>query len=110
MYRQYQAVFLLRYGPGLDGTLEHWHYDTFRVLWDARWRGKAFASFVLDRNGEPVSLEFRGARFQRPKTIRHRNEGRRVTLDLCYKGFRLSWGPDEGDLITWRNTLRGGRS
>jgi len=61
----YKDGLRLRYGPGLDGILEHWHYDTFRVHWDATWRGNAFASFVLDRNGEPGSLELRGARFQR---------------------------------------------
>jgi CubicO group peptidase (beta-lactamase class C family) len=52
-------------GPGLQGPLSHWHYDTFRVQWDAAWRGRSFVSFVLNAAGEPATLEMSGARFQR---------------------------------------------
>jgi CubicO group peptidase (beta-lactamase class C family) len=55
----------LYYGPGLQGPLLHWHYDTFRVHWDAAWRGRSFVSFVLNAEGEPSMLEMNGARFQR---------------------------------------------
>ncbi len=55
----------LNYGPGLQGPLVHWHYDTFRVHWDAEWRGRSLVSFVLNAAGEPAILEMSGARFQR---------------------------------------------
>jgi CubicO group peptidase (beta-lactamase class C family) len=57
----------LEYGPGLRGPLSHWNYDTFRVSWDAAWRGTAFVSFILGRTGKPVAIEFRGARFERER-------------------------------------------
>jgi CubicO group peptidase (beta-lactamase class C family) len=55
----------LRYGPGLEGALEHWNYDSFRVRWDKTWRGQAFLSFRLGRKGEVEALEIRGLSFRR---------------------------------------------
>jgi hypothetical protein len=55
----------LRYGPGLQGPLEHWNYDTFRVTWDARWRGTAQVTFRLDAAGTPSSVELGGSSFAR---------------------------------------------
>ncbi len=55
----------LYYGPGLQGPLKHWNYDTFRVHWDAEWRGRGFVSFVLDTSGSPSELEMNGTRFRR---------------------------------------------
>jgi CubicO group peptidase (beta-lactamase class C family) len=55
----------IRYGAGLTGTLEHWHYNTFRVNWAADWRQPSLASFILDAQGQPATLEFVGARFTR---------------------------------------------
>ena len=55
----------LFYGPGLQGPLSHWNYDTFRVDWDADWRGSGYLSFVLNVAGEPSVLEMGGARFFR---------------------------------------------
>ena len=37
------------------GTLEHWHYDTFRATWDAAWRGTELVTFVLDADGQPAA-------------------------------------------------------
>ncbi len=54
----------LSYGPGLEGTLEHWNYDFFRVAWDKTWRGHAFASFELDRKGRVETLVLEGLRFR----------------------------------------------
>jgi CubicO group peptidase (beta-lactamase class C family) len=54
-----------RYGGAYVGTLEHWHYDTFRAKWDAAWRGPALATFVLDATGEPSRLQLMGASFAR---------------------------------------------
>jgi CubicO group peptidase (beta-lactamase class C family) len=38
-------------GPGQSGVLEHWHYDTFRLAFDARWRGTTTVTFLLDVDG-----------------------------------------------------------
>jgi hypothetical protein len=55
----------LDYGPGLRGPLTHWSQDTFRVAWDARWRGEALVTFALDPAGTPVALSFGETRFRR---------------------------------------------
>jgi len=57
----------MRYGPGLEGKLEHWHYDTFRVRWNAAWRGTSFVTFVLDTHGRPSRLKGMGATLERVK-------------------------------------------
>jgi hypothetical protein len=49
----------------LEGTLEHWQYDTFRVQWDRRWAGTALATFVIDASGSPSRLEIDRRRFAR---------------------------------------------
>ncbi|MGH7504829.1 MAG: DUF3471 domain-containing protein, partial [Longimicrobiales bacterium] len=56
----------LRYGR-LEGPLEHWHYDTFRVAWDAAWRGERFVSFELNDAGEVATLRMGSARFDRTR-------------------------------------------
>ena len=55
----------LSYGPGLQGALEHWNYDVFRVHWDKVWRGKVFVQFRLDTKGEPDTLTLAGLAFHR---------------------------------------------
>lgn len=55
----------LVYGPGLQGRLEHWHYDTYRVHWDTAWRGTSLVRFELNTRGEPAALELGNARFTR---------------------------------------------
>ena len=42
---------------GLAGDLEHWHYDTFRLHFDAAWRGEIPATFQLDASGRPSTVE-----------------------------------------------------
>jgi len=49
---------VLRYGPEFIGDLEHWHYDTFRVLWrSSALVGPGFVSFTLDGTGRVSMLE-----------------------------------------------------
>ena len=55
----------LRYGTGFAGPLEHWHYDTFRAVWDARWRGTSQATFQIDAAGRVASVTTNGATFAR---------------------------------------------
>jgi len=54
----------LSLGPTLAGSLEHWHYDVFRVSWDRKWQGKAFVSFHLGVEGEVESLDIHGLEFR----------------------------------------------
>jgi CubicO group peptidase (beta-lactamase class C family) len=55
----------LRLGPRLTGTLEHWHYDTFRVQWDRAWQGDELAVFQLDLAGVPSRLVVMGTEWMR---------------------------------------------
>lgn len=43
-------------GPGQPGRLSHWHHDTFRLDWDARWRGWALCTFVLGADGRVAAV------------------------------------------------------
>lgn len=53
------------YGSGFVGPLEHWHYDTFRARWDARWRGTALVTFALDSAGRVASVTLPQGTFTR---------------------------------------------
>ena len=55
----------ITYGTS-SGTLEHWHFNTFRAKWPAEWRGKPLVTFALGAAaGRPEALEMSGARFVR---------------------------------------------
>jgi hypothetical protein len=49
-----------KYGTAYEGTLEHWHYDTFRSTWQSRAMGKTFVTFALGADGKVKSLDFEG--------------------------------------------------
>ena len=53
------------YGHGFVGALEHWHYDTFKATWDARWRGTSLITFQMDARGRVVSVTTDQGRFAR---------------------------------------------
>ena len=53
---------VLSYSEEYVGDLEHWHYDTFRVIWRPAGFGSTFATFALDRRGEVDTLEVAGFR------------------------------------------------
>ncbi|MDH3223916.1 MAG: DUF3471 domain-containing protein, partial [Gemmatimonadota bacterium] len=55
----------LVYGPGLQGPLEHWHYETFQVDWEAAWRGTALARFETGNDGSVEALILGSSRFPR---------------------------------------------
>jgi len=50
---------LLRFGPNFTGDLQHWHYDTFRVVWRDPMQGKGFVNFRLNTQGkvEVINIE-----------------------------------------------------
>jgi hypothetical protein len=45
--------------------MEHWQYDTFRVKWDAAWRGNPMVTFVLGADGKPAEVRMGGAILRR---------------------------------------------
>jgi CubicO group peptidase (beta-lactamase class C family) len=47
------------------GNMEHWQYDTFRVNWEAEWRGSAMATFTLGSDGKPSELRLSGGVYRR---------------------------------------------
>ena len=49
----------IQYGAAFVGTLEHWHYNTFRARWNAVWRAPELVNFVLDDDGQPSVVELR---------------------------------------------------
>jgi CubicO group peptidase (beta-lactamase class C family) len=49
----------------LEGTLEHWQYDTFRLRWDNRWQGSELLTFVLSTDGVPARVEMGRQTFAR---------------------------------------------
>jgi len=55
----------IQYGSAFVGTLEHWHYNTFRATWKAAWRDAVLVTFELDEDGQPAALEMINARFTR---------------------------------------------
>ncbi|HEX5074417.1 MAG TPA: serine hydrolase [Gemmatimonadaceae bacterium] len=54
----------LRVGT-LEGSLEHWQYDTFRIRWDNRWQGGELLTFILGTDGAPSRVEMGGHTFTR---------------------------------------------
>ena len=44
------------FGPNFTGDLEHWHYNTFRVVWRDRMEGKGFVNFKLNTKGQPEAV------------------------------------------------------
>ena len=55
-----QGKLVLRYGPSFTGSLEHWHYDTFRVTWSEAREGASFVTFTLDAAGKVDRMEVGG--------------------------------------------------
>jgi CubicO group peptidase (beta-lactamase class C family) len=47
-------------GAAFDGTLEHWHYDTFRATWRDPMLGKSLMTFVLGTDGKIAQLKIEG--------------------------------------------------
>ena len=45
-----------RFGEGFEGTLEHWHYDTFRAHWDDAASSQEFFRFEIGTDGQVAVL------------------------------------------------------
>jgi CubicO group peptidase (beta-lactamase class C family) len=55
----------VRTGSRRAGTMEHWQYDTFRVNWDAAWRGSPMVTFALGADGKPAEARMGGGVLRR---------------------------------------------
>jgi hypothetical protein len=55
----------LRTSSKQAGSMEHWQYDTFRVTWDAAWRGGPMVTFVLGPDGRPAEVRVGGSVLRR---------------------------------------------
>jgi CubicO group peptidase (beta-lactamase class C family) len=51
---------VLHRGPNFTGDLQHWHYDTFRVIWRDSMQGKGFVNFRLNTQGKADVLNLEG--------------------------------------------------
>lgn len=51
---------VLRYAPEYVADLEHWHHDTFRVVWRKSWMGRSFVNFTLDSRARVQAADLRG--------------------------------------------------
>lgn len=49
----------------VKATLDHWHFDTFRGLYEELWWGNATATFTIGSNGKISSVNFEGMEFER---------------------------------------------
>ncbi|ADB37912.1 serine hydrolase [Spirosoma linguale] len=49
----------------MTGRMEHWHFDTFRLVYDQFWNGKDLVSFVLDTQGKATTFKTFGLEFAR---------------------------------------------
>ena len=51
---------VLDYAPDYVADLEHWHHDTFRVVWRRPGFGRDFVTFALNRDAESDELDLSG--------------------------------------------------
>ena len=49
------------------GTLEHWQFDTFRVVWDDWWRGRSTITFTVGPNGAADRLDIGNVEMRRAR-------------------------------------------
>jgi hypothetical protein len=50
------------------GTLEHWHFETFRVRWDHGWLEPTLVTFRPGADGAVAALDLEGVRLGRIRT------------------------------------------
>ena len=71
--KEEESALRLVQGPELRARLEHWNYDTWKIVWDMEWVAPTFLRFDLGAQGGVRALEMGGlddpdeaqARFQR---------------------------------------------
>jgi CubicO group peptidase (beta-lactamase class C family) len=56
-----------RLGTMIAGTVEHWQYDTFRVVWDDWWRGRSTITFTVSPNGSADRMDVGNVELRRAR-------------------------------------------
>jgi CubicO group peptidase (beta-lactamase class C family) len=56
-----------RLGSTQAGTLEHWQFDSFRVVWDDWWRGRSTITFGISPNGAADRLDIGNVELRRAR-------------------------------------------
>jgi CubicO group peptidase (beta-lactamase class C family) len=65
MYGESKVAFeneklVLHIGPNFTGDLQHWNYDTFRVIWRDPMQGKGFVNYRLNTQGQADAINIEG--------------------------------------------------
>ena len=56
-----------RLGTTQAGTLEHWQFDSFRVVWDDWWRGRSTITYTISPNGAAERLAIGNVELRRAR-------------------------------------------
>lgn len=51
---------VVQLGPHFIGDAQHWHYDTFRIVWRDAALGRQFVTFITDNRGRIAELRLEG--------------------------------------------------
>jgi hypothetical protein len=51
------GVLRYRFSSTQAGTLEHYQYESFRVVWDDWWRGRSTVTYIVGPDGSADRLE-----------------------------------------------------
>jgi hypothetical protein len=63
--KETEGALTLARGSQLSGRLEHWHFDTFRVVWENEWQGTDLITFAIGADGSVAAIEYGGRRLGR---------------------------------------------
>ncbi len=50
------------------GTIDHWNYDTFRLVYDQKWKGKEYLNFHLNTEGKVSEISMNGVVLEKINT------------------------------------------
>lgn len=57
LVKDQQLIIRLWNDENMEGTLEHWHYDTFRIVWDNKALREEFMQFYVNKEGNVNALD-----------------------------------------------------
>jgi len=61
------GVLRYRLGSTQAGSLEHWQFDSFRVVWDDWWRGRSTITFAISPNASADRLDIGNVELRRTR-------------------------------------------
>jgi len=57
---EHKGMLVAEFYPGYRGTLSHWHYDTFQIIWSDTTLGRDLVTFRMNARGEVVGIALDG--------------------------------------------------